>query len=167
MKTHWNIQNWKSETSFYHFYFWKSKFAVGRLHDISQPRQFSFRSFGDGHLVQAIGMGPCEQVRLSIVLVISDFFVRESTLKSLHDSAVHDKVPGLDGVGGHVHVDVQTSVQVPHLGRWRKSMKKIKVDKITCHRYYWGGSNTKLCHWKGTLKELFRIHWCHSGGSGY
>ena len=28
-------------------------------------------------------------------------------------------------------------------------------------------SNTKLRHWKGTKKELFRFYWCHSGGSGY
>ena len=28
-------------------------------------------------------------------------------------------------------------------------------------------TNTKLRHWKGTKKELFRFYWCHSGGSGY
>ena len=71
--THWNIQSWKSETSFYHFYFWKSNSAVECLHDISHPRQFLFRSLWDGHQVQAIDLGLWEQVRLSIVLVISDF----------------------------------------------------------------------------------------------
>ena len=52
----------------------------------------------------------------------------ESTLKSLHDWAVHDKVPGLGGVGGQVepaiHVDVQTPVQVPHLGKGEESLWK-------------------------------------------
>ena len=35
---------------------------------------------------------------------------------------------------------------------------------LTCFSHR---SNTKLRHWKGTKKELFRFYWCHSGGSGY
>ena len=36
-----------------------------------------------------------------------------------------------------------------------------------CTGWLMFGSNTKLRHWKGTKKELFRFYWCHSGGSGY
>ena len=126
---HWNVQSWKSETSIYHLYLWKkNNFAVECLHDISHPRQFLIRSLWDGHQVQAKVLDLCGQVRLSIVLVISDFFGMESTLKSLHDWAVHDKVPGLGGVGGQiesaVHVDVQTPVQVTHLGKGEESLWK-------------------------------------------
>ena len=113
---------------FYHLYFWKSSFAVECLHDISHPRQFLIRSLWDGHQVQAKVLDLCGHIRLSIVLVISDFFGMESTLKSLHDWAVHDKVPGLGGVGGQiesaVHVDVQTPVQVTHLGKGEESLWK-------------------------------------------
>ena len=105
-----------------------NNFAVECLHDISHPRQFLIRSLWDGHQVQAKVLDLCGQVRLSIVLVISDFFGMESTLKSLHDWAVHDKVPGLGGVGGQiesaVHVDVQTPVQVTHLGKGEESLWK-------------------------------------------
>ena len=56
--------------------------------------------------------------------------------------------------------------------RWNKKTStaishkfKIWISFLICTITF--GSNTKLRHWKGTKKELFRFYWCHSGGSGY
>ena len=116
--------------------------TVECLHDISHPRQFLIRSFWDTHQVQAIVLGLCGQVRLSIVLVTSVFFWHGVNFEKFAWLSSPWQSPRSRWSGGAGRAYracgcANTCAGPPPGYKWRKSMKK-KI-KVACHMYFWGG----------------------------